>query len=72
MHICCRLRMGARSESKRLTARGIFPGAQVVRGVDWRWGEQDGTVCSHVFTAILYHTRATVNSFQVELEQWAK
>ena len=70
MHTCCRLRMGARLESKRLVARGIFPGAQVVRGVDWRWGDQDGTMCSHVFTAT--HMSCCSNSFQVELEQWAK
>ena len=70
MHTCCRLRMAARLESKRLVARGIFPGAQVVRGVDWRWGDQDGTICSHVFTAT--HMSCCSNSFQVELEQWAK
>ena len=23
-------------------ARGIFPGARVVRGVDWEWEDQDG------------------------------
>ena len=23
-------------------ARGVFPGARVVRGHDWKWGDQDG------------------------------
>ena len=23
-------------------ARGVFVGARVVRGRDWRWGDQDG------------------------------
>uniref|UniRef100_A0A914X811 RING-type E3 ubiquitin transferase n=1 Tax=Plectus sambesii TaxID=2011161 RepID=A0A914X811_9BILA len=27
---------------KKLTLRGLFPGARVVRGVDWHWEEQDG------------------------------
>lgn len=37
----------ARRKSKKITARGIFPGARVVRGVDWQWEDQDGkkTVC---------------------------
>ena len=25
-------------------ARGIFPGARVVRGVDWQWEDQDGKI----------------------------
>jgi len=32
----------ARRKSKKVTARGIFPGARVVRGVDWQWEDQDG------------------------------
>ena len=28
--------------SPRIKARGIFPGALVERGTDWRWGDQDG------------------------------
>ena len=31
-----------RALSKRLQARGMFPGAHIVRGHDWRWGNQDG------------------------------
>lgn len=31
-----------RRKSKKITARGIFPGARVVRGVDWQWEDQDG------------------------------
>ncbi len=26
----------------RLTAKGIFKGAVVVRGADWNWGDPDG------------------------------
>ena len=43
----------ARRKSKKITARGIFPGARVVRGVDWQWEDQDGKkILSHTF----YHT----------------
>lgn len=31
-----------RRKSKKLVVRGIFPGARVVRGVDWQWEDQDG------------------------------
>ena len=31
-----------RRKSKKLQVRGIFPGARVVRGVDWQWEDQDG------------------------------
>lgn len=32
--------MEARKRSKKITMRGLFPGARVVRGVDWQWEEQ--------------------------------
>ena len=28
--------------SKKITARGLFPEAKVVRGDDWCWADQDG------------------------------
>ena len=31
-----------RRKSKKITSRGIFAGARVVRGVDWQWEDQDG------------------------------
>ena len=31
-----------RRKSKKIHARGIYPGARVVRGVDWQWEDQDG------------------------------
>jgi E3 ubiquitin-protein ligase mind-bomb len=31
-----------RRKSKKIHARGIFPAARVVRGVDWQWEDQDG------------------------------
>ena len=34
--------MESRRKSKKISARGIFPGARVTRGVDWQWDEQDG------------------------------
>lgn len=37
-----RILIEPRRKSKKITARGIFPGARVVRGVDWQWEDQDG------------------------------
>ena len=37
-----RTRVPSRARSLRIEARGIFLGAEVVRGHDWRWGNQDG------------------------------
>ena len=32
----------ARKNSEKISAHGLFPGAQVTRGVDWEWGIQNG------------------------------
>ncbi|KAL3868374.1 hypothetical protein ACJMK2_041187 [Sinanodonta woodiana] len=37
-----RVAIEPRRKSKKITVRGIFPGARVVRGVDWQWEDQDG------------------------------
>ncbi|XP_072016181.1 E3 ubiquitin-protein ligase MIB1-like [Amphiura filiformis] len=37
-----RVALEPRRKSKKIMARGIFPGARVVRGVDWEWEDQDG------------------------------
>lgn len=34
--------MEPRRKSKKIMSRGIFPGARIVRGVDWEWEDQDG------------------------------
>jgi len=31
-----------RRKSKKMPCRGIFPGARVIRGVDWQYDDQDG------------------------------
>jgi len=38
----CRVVVETRRKSKKISTRGIFPGARVVRGVDWQWDNQDG------------------------------
>ena len=43
-----RVSVPIRKRSKKLSARGIFPGASVVRGVDWQWEDQDGVLC-HIY-----------------------
>ncbi|XP_023247906.1 E3 ubiquitin-protein ligase MIB1 isoform X2 [Copidosoma floridanum] len=37
-----RVLLEPRRKSKKIATRGIFPGARVVRGVDWQWEDQDG------------------------------
>ncbi|XP_014247997.1 E3 ubiquitin-protein ligase MIB1 [Cimex lectularius] len=37
-----RVLVETRRKSKKLAVRGIYPGARVVRGVDWQWEDQDG------------------------------
>ena len=39
---CCRVFIGDRLGKCKIQARGIFPGAQVKKGPDWDWGDQDG------------------------------
>ena len=39
---CYRTRVRCRYLSRRVWARGVFVGARVVRGRDWRWNDQDG------------------------------
>ena len=34
--------MQCRYKSSHVSARGVFVGARVVRGGDWRWSDQDG------------------------------
>ncbi|KAF7996961.1 hypothetical protein HCN44_002607 [Aphidius gifuensis] len=37
-----RVLLEPRRKIKKIAIRGIFPGARVVRGVDWQWEDQDG------------------------------
>ena len=39
-----RVQVPPRAGSRRLEARGIFPGAVVVRGLDWIHGDDDGMI----------------------------
>jgi E3 ubiquitin-protein ligase mind-bomb len=36
------VKVAKRADSERLTAKGMFVGAVVVRGHDWNWNDQDG------------------------------
>ncbi len=42
LFLIIRVLVEPRRKSKKITSRGIFPGARVVRGVDWQWEDQDG------------------------------
>ena len=41
----CRVLVPARFFSQGIKVMGIYPGARVVRGNDWKWGDQDGKLC---------------------------
>jgi len=36
-----------------MSAKGIFPNAEVVRGHDWLWGDQDGETGSPLWIVVL-------------------
>ena len=38
----CRVKVSCRAGAKRVEAKGVFVGAEVVRGPHWRFGDQDG------------------------------
>ena len=40
--LVCRVKVSCRAGAKRVEAKGVFVGAEVVRGPHWRFGDQDG------------------------------
>ena len=44
MQVCtlCRTMVPCRKSARVVQAMGLFPLAEVVRGYDWSWGQQDG------------------------------
>ena len=40
--VYCRVKVQRRHTSRKIESSGIFPGAKVVRGPNWDWGNQDG------------------------------
>lgn len=45
--------MEPRRKSKKIAIRGLFPGARVVRGVDWQWEDQDGMKMNVIFMQVI-------------------
>ena len=50
----CRVGVPPRRSARQLVARGLFPGARVVRGEHWRWGDQDGEQWTPILGQLLY------------------
>lgn len=67
----CPLVLEQRKKSKKITVRGIFNGARVVRGVDWQWDDQDGgNVCVKGLNNAVSQT--TVRRGKVcEIQDWS-
>ena len=38
----CRIKVSPRSGARQVMSIGMFPRAEVARGHDWLWGDQDG------------------------------
>ena len=38
----CRVMVSPRVDARQVEAKGMFPGAEVVRGNNWKFGDQDG------------------------------
>lgn len=49
------MRVQSRSNATRIAAKGIFPNAEVVRGRDWLWGDQDGKLHGYGRHDHLFH-----------------
>ena len=59
-----RVNVPARSRSASVEVRGIFPGAKVVRGHDWKWKDQDGMyMCYSLYTHVEVAQHAAVFVF---------
>ncbi|RNA27483.1 E3 ubiquitin- ligase MIB1 [Brachionus plicatilis] len=42
-HLSEKVLVEPRKKSKKLSFKGIYPGAKVVRGIDWSWDDQDNS-----------------------------
>ena len=47
--------MPSRGESRCVPAKGVFVGAVVERGNDWRWKDQDGKMKDQCFLYFIAH-----------------
>lgn len=60
-----------RKKSKKITLRGIFAGARVIRGIDWKWNDQDMEFISQrggLNNAIL---QTTVRGKVYDIQDWS-
>ena len=51
---CYRVSVPVRKKSKKIFARGVFPGAKVLRGHDWNWEDQDGENKDSSYVRLLF------------------
>ncbi len=45
-------RVTLRHQQRRVAVKGLFPGAKVMRGRNWRWGDQDGKELLEVYACM--------------------
>ena len=46
----CRVKVSPRSGARQVMSIGMFPHAEVARGHDWLWGDQDGMYVKRMCT----------------------
>jgi E3 ubiquitin-protein ligase mind-bomb len=44
-----------RHDSPKIVSKGIFAGARAVRGPDWDWSNQDGTIIQTLYKSIILY-----------------
>ena len=49
----CRHYIPARAGARKVRAKGIFPKAKVVRGIDWEYGNEDGMMHSYILSIFI-------------------
>uniref|UniRef100_A0A2C9JT16 RING-type E3 ubiquitin transferase n=1 Tax=Biomphalaria glabrata TaxID=6526 RepID=A0A2C9JT16_BIOGL len=59
-----RFKVPVRHGGKKIQSKGIFQNAKVVRGFDWKWGDQDGGNISvgHVLLTLAWNAKKTADS----------
>ncbi|KAK6979018.1 E3 ubiquitin-protein ligase MIB2, partial [Biomphalaria glabrata] len=59
-----RFKVPVRHGGKKIQSKGIFQNAKVVRGFDWKWGDQDGGNLSvgHVLLTLAWNAKKTADS----------
>ena len=67
-----RVMVSCRADAKRVEAKGLFAGAEVVRGPNWKFGDQDGNSDYDILIYIMESSpyRGFAQEVQAGLVEW--